>query len=99
MQNLHDYLFPETPPQHALNERFRVIGTLLDIRDEQLFEDTPEAIFELFQLMQKHPELTDFSARTLRALWRAQHRIDAAFRHNPVNREHFMDILDRKSVV
>ena len=93
LQSLHDYLFPETPPQHALNERFRVIGTLLDIRDEQLFEDTPEAIFELFQLMQKHPELTDFSARTLRALWRAQHRIDAAFRRNPVNREHFMDIL------
>jgi [protein-PII] uridylyltransferase len=93
MQSLHDYLFPETPPQHALNERFRVIGTLLDIRDEQLFEHTPEAIFELFQLMQKHTELTDFSARTLRALWRAQHRIDAAFRRNPVNREHFMDIL------
>ncbi|MCG6934145.1 MAG: [protein-PII] uridylyltransferase [Gallionella sp.] len=93
LQNLHDYLFPEMPPQHALNERFRVIGTLLDIRDEQLFEHTPEAIFELFQLMQKNPELTDFSAKTLRALWRAQHKIDAAFRRNPVNREHFMEIL------
>ncbi|MGA7595583.1 MAG: [protein-PII] uridylyltransferase [Gallionella sp.] len=93
LQSLHDYLFHETPPQHALNERFRVIGTLLDIRDEQLFEQTPEAIFELFQLMQIHPELTDFSARTLRAMWRAQHRIDAAFRRNPVNRKHFMDIL------
>jgi [protein-PII] uridylyltransferase len=93
MQSLHDHLFREKPPQHALNERFRVIGTLLDIRDEQLFEQTPEAIFELFQLMQKHPELTDFSARTLRALWRAQHLVDAAFRRNPLNREHFMDIL------
>ncbi|HEY8887778.1 MAG TPA: nucleotidyltransferase domain-containing protein, partial [Gallionella sp.] len=93
LQSLHDHLFRETPPQHALNERFRVIGTLLDIRDEQLFEHAPEAIFELFQLMQKHPGLTDFSARTLRALWRAQHRIDAAFRRNPLNRAHFMDIL------
>ena len=93
MQSLHDHLFRETPPQHALNERFRVIGTLLDIRDEQLFEQTPEAIFELFQLMQKHTELTDFSARTLRALWRAQHMIDAAFRRNPLNHAHFMDIL------
>jgi len=93
LQNLHDHLFPETPPLHALNERFRVIGTLLDIRDEQLFEHTPEAIFESFQLMQKHPEVTDFSASTLRALWRAQHRIDAAFRRNPINRAHFMDML------
>ena len=93
MQNLHDYLFHETPPQLALNERFRVIGTLLEIRDENLFANTPEAIFELFLLMQKHPELTDLSAKTLRALWRAQHYIDADFRRNPLNRSRFMEIL------
>jgi [protein-PII] uridylyltransferase len=93
LQNLHDHLFPETPPQHALNERFRVIGTLLEIRDENLFEHSPQAIFELFLLMQRHPELTDLSAQTLRALWRAQHRIDAAFRRNPLNRSRFMEIL------
>ena len=93
LQHLHDYLFHEAPPQHALNERFRVIDTLLEIRDENLFEHFPEAIFELFQLMQKHPELTDLSAKTLRALWRAQHRIDAAFRRNPLNRSRFMEIL------
>jgi [protein-PII] uridylyltransferase len=93
LQTLHDYLFHETPPQHGLNERFRVIGTLLDIRDEELFEHTPEAIFELFLLMQKHHELTDISAKTLRALWRAQHQIDASFRRNPLNRSRFMEIL------
>jgi [protein-PII] uridylyltransferase len=93
LQSLHDHLFRETPPQHALNDRFRVIGTLLDIRDEHLFEHTPEAIFELFLLMQKHAELTDFSTRTLRALWRVQDQIDAAFRRNPLNRSHFMDML------
>ncbi len=93
LQHLHDHLFRETPPRHALNERFRVIGTLLEIRDENLFEHTPEAIFELFLLMQQHPELTDLSAMTLRALWRAQHKIDAAFRRNPLNRSRFMEIL------
>ena len=93
LQSLHDYLFHETPPQVALNERFRAIGTLLEIRDEQLFEHTPEAIFELFLLMQQHPELSDLSAKTLRALWRAQHHIDAAFRRNPLNRSRFMEIL------
>lgn len=93
LQTLHDHLFHETPPQQALNERFRVIGTLLEIRDERLFEHTPEAIFELFLLMQKHPELTDLSAKTLRALWRAQNQIDAAFRRNTLNRSHFMEIL------
>jgi [protein-PII] uridylyltransferase len=93
LQNLHDRLFHEVPPQHALNERFRVVGTLLDIRDEDLFEKTPEAIFELFLLMQQHSELTDLTAKTLRALWRAQHQIDAAFRRDPLNRSRFMEIL------
>ncbi|MDP2144441.1 MAG: [protein-PII] uridylyltransferase [Gallionella sp.] len=93
LQNLRDRIFRDTPPQHALNERFRVIGTLLDIRDEQLFEHSSDAIFEAMLLMQRHGELTDMSAKTLRALWRAQHRIDAAFRNDPINRQRFMEIL------
>jgi len=93
LQNLHDYLFRKTPVQCMLNERFMMVGTLLEIRDEQLFEHTPEAIFELFLLMEQHAELTDISAKTLRALWRAQQRIDASFRRNPLNRARFMEIL------
>ena len=93
LQNLRDHLFREALPQHALNERFRVIGTLLDIRDEQLFEHTPNAIFELFLLLQQHPELTDLTAKTLRAVWRAQSRIGADFRRDPANRQRFMEFL------
>jgi [protein-PII] uridylyltransferase len=94
LQNLRDHLFRDSPPpQHTLNERFRVIGTLLDIRDEQLFEHTPNAIFELFLLLQRHPELTDLTAKTLRAVWRAQSKIGADFRRDPVNRQRFMEFL------
>ncbi len=93
LQSLHDYLFRDAPPQNTLNERFRSIGTLLDVRDEHLFDQAPEAIFELFLLMEQHSELTDLSTKTLRALWRAQHQIDAAFRRNPLNRGRFMEIL------
>lgn len=93
LQNLHDYLFHATPPRHALNERFSIVGTLLDIRDEHLFEHTPAAIFELFLLLEKHSELTDLTAKTLRAVWRAQSQIGAAFRRDPINRSHFMEIL------
>ncbi len=93
LQNLHDYLFGEKLALRILNDRFSVIGTLLEIRDEQLFEHTPEAIFELFLLMEQHGELTDLSAKTLRALWRGQRRVDASFRRNPANRARFMEIL------
>jgi len=93
LQGLHSYLFRETPECYALNERFVVIGTLLEIRDEHLFEHTPEAIFELFLLMEQHGNLTDLSAATLRALWRAQRQINPAFRRNPLNRARFMEVL------
>lgn len=93
LQNLHDYLFRDTPPQHALNDRFRIIGNLLEIRDEHLFEHTPASIFELFLILQRNPELTDLTAKTLRALWRAQALINAEFRRNPHHRTLFMDIL------
>ena len=33
------------------------------------------------------------TARTLRALWRNRHRIDAAFRRDPANRARFMQIF------
>jgi [protein-PII] uridylyltransferase len=93
LQNLHDYLFRVTPSRHPLNERFSVVGSLLDIRDEHLFEHMPAAIFELFLLLEKHSELTDLSAKTLRAVWRAQSQIGAAFRRDPINRSNFMEIL------
>ncbi len=93
MQNLHDYLFHEKPVQIILNEKFWVVDTFLEIRDEQLFEHTPEAIFELFLQMEKRGKMTQFSAKTLRALWRAQRLVDASFRRNPVNRKNFMEIL------
>ncbi len=93
LQNLHDYLFRSTPLRHPLNERFSVVGTLLDIRDEHLFEHTPAAIFELFLLLEKHRELTDLTAKTLRAVWRAPSQIGAEFRRDPLNRSNFMAIL------
>ena len=97
LQNLRDHLFDHCLLPHNFNERFRAVGTLLEIRDEHLFEHTPIAIFELFSLMQHHPELTDLSATTLRALRRAQQHIDSTFRRNPVHRAKFMDILQESN--
>ena len=60
-----------------LNERFVARDDLLEARDEMLFEREPSAILESFLLMEQHPNLTGFSATTVRALWRARHKIDA----------------------
>ena len=93
LQTLRDHLLKETPPQYNLNDRFKGIGSLLEIRDDDLFEKNSAAIFELFLLMQQHPELTDLSAKTLRALRRAQAKINPTFRRDPQNRARFIEIL------
>jgi len=93
LQNLHAKLFPESTTVIPVNEKFVSRDDLLEARDEMLFEHDPSSILEGFLLMEKHPELSGFSAPTARALWRTRHKIDAAFRRDPRNRELFMDIL------
>ena len=78
---------------------FQVRGDVLRIRDEQLYQDKPETLFETFRVLQRHPELTGLSPTTLRALWRAKNRmarghpVDAGFRRDPRHRAQFIDIL------
>ena len=93
LQNMRARLFPESGIINPLNERFIARDDLLEARSEDLFEREPIAILESFLLMEKHPRLSGFSAPTLRALWRARNRMDAAFRREPHNRELFMQIL------
>jgi len=59
--------------------------------------ETALAILEAFLLLQDHPELKGFAVPTMRALWHARRKIDAAFRRDPVNRTLFMEILRRPS--
>lgn len=80
-------------PMISLNARFQIRDNLLKAIDDNLFEREPTAILESFILLQQHPALTGMSASTIRALWRARHHINAAFRRNPINRAQFMCIL------
>ncbi|MEJ1959707.1 MAG: nucleotidyltransferase domain-containing protein [Nitrosomonadales bacterium] len=93
LQNLHTNLFPESTTAIPLNEHFISRDDLLEANDDMLFERDPSAILEGFLIMEKHPNLTGFSVPSLRALWRARRKIDAAFRRNPRNRALFMEIL------
>jgi [protein-PII] uridylyltransferase len=94
LQNMGAALTPEseqTPQQ--LDENFQMVGNLLDIRDEQLFERNPLAILDSFLVMQESHELFGMTARTLRALWRARDQITPEFRAAPENRAAFLRLL------
>ncbi|MEK6593055.1 MAG: [protein-PII] uridylyltransferase [Pseudomonadota bacterium] len=94
LQNLGARIFPPRNRKYLpINPRFGIRGERLEARDEQLFEREPATIFESFVLLQQHHELKGMTAATLRALWRARHRINPAFRRDPVNRSAFMDLL------
>jgi [protein-PII] uridylyltransferase len=94
LQNLEAELFPENAGSpEPLDTEFRNDRGLLDAVDDGLFERDPSAILRAFLTMQRHSELTGISAPTLRAIWRARTRIDAAFRRDPANRAAFLQLL------
>src|SRR5439155_8852638 len=96
LQNIGARLLPQPDDApRTLNERFQVMGELLDIVDEKLFEREPTTILESFLIMMQHHELRGMTAPTLRALWRARRRIDARFRRDPLARILFLHILQQ----
>ena len=93
LQNLHARLFPIATEPVPIDAEFLAIDELLHVRDEALFERRPAAMLDAFLTMERHSELKGMSARTLRALWRNRHRVDARFRRDPDNRARFMALL------
>jgi [protein-PII] uridylyltransferase len=96
LQNIGQHIFPtQDDAPEPINARFRRCRDLLDVSDEAVFDRQPAAILESFLLMQQHAELKGMTARTLRALWRARTRIDAAFRQRPEHRALFLQLLQQ----
>jgi [protein-PII] uridylyltransferase len=93
LQNIESQLFPQSATPQSINARFNDVNGFLDIAHDNVFEETPSAMLEVFLLLAQHRELKDMSARTLRALWHAHFKINHAFRRDPVNRQLFMQII------
>jgi len=83
----------EAAPMRQINARFLDRGGMLEVTRDDLYTDNPHAILETFLVFQQTPGIKGLSARTLRALYNAREVMDAGFRHDPINRELFMDIL------
>jgi len=93
LHNLHGRLHAADIVAVPIDAAFARVDELLDVRDETLFETRPSAMLDAFLTMQRHPELRGMTARTLRALWRYRHRIDATFRRDPANRARFIQLF------
>ena len=94
LANLFDRITPASERKvRTLDDDFQVVNANLDLRDEQLFEKKPGMILEAFRRLQDHRDIAGLGPTTLRALSRALPRINRAFREDPQNRRHFMEIV------
>jgi [protein-PII] uridylyltransferase len=93
LMNIHEQLRPGDGLQtEPINDRFQQRAGQLDVVDDQVYRQHPEAILETFWLVQS-TGLASLSARTLRALYNARSLMDARFRRDPANRAMFLKIL------
>ena len=65
----------------------------LEPADLQLYERDPPAILETFVVFAQTPGIRGLTAPTLRALYHARERMDAAFRRDPRSRVAFLHIM------
>ncbi len=85
----------EAAPMRPVDADFLDRGGMLEVARDDLYLQRPHAILETFLVFQRNPGIQGLSARTLRALYNARERMDAAFRHDPVNRALFLEILQQ----
>lgn len=98
VQSIEESLMPVPKTQaKPIDEYFHNLNDKLEIATPDLFEQHPEQILRAFLVMQQHPEITGMTAGTMRAIWHARLRIDAAFRRDPVNKKNFLAILQQPS--
>ncbi|MEI7568876.1 MAG: [protein-PII] uridylyltransferase [Alcaligenaceae bacterium] len=96
VQNIDERLFStEETEVRVIDAHYVARHNRLDIVDDQLFETQPSQLLNVFLVLQQHPELTEFSGRTLRAIWHARDRINAAFRRDQENKSLFLQILQQ----
>jgi len=85
-------LDPDATPK-PLDSRFQVRNGFLEATDPEVFEKHPEALLEIFKVLQENPDLRGVSAGTIRQVRRSRTLIDEEFRQNPRHHRLFLDII------
>jgi len=80
-------------PLKPLNEDFLDKAGMIEVVSDDLYRRKPQAILQTFLVYQSHFGLKGLSARTLRALYNARDLMGTVFRHDPVNRDTFRQIM------
>jgi len=85
-------LNPDVEPE-SINACFQVRNGFLQIANDQVFEENPSALLEMFLILQQHSDLKGVSAFTISAVKRSLRLIDDEFRQDPRNHQLFLKML------
>jgi [protein-PII] uridylyltransferase len=96
---LKELALPEVIQIKPINARFESYNGLLSAKSNTLLQRNPSCIFEMFLLLQQHPELTGISATLLRTLQRVKNLVNRDFRQDPKNKALFIEMLKQPNGV
>ncbi|MBK8814252.1 MAG: [protein-PII] uridylyltransferase [Methylococcaceae bacterium] len=77
----------------SLNEHFVIINNYLEAKNDNVFENQPLALLEIFLILQKNRSLKGVRATTIRLIRKNLHLIDDDFRQNKKANQLFIDIF------
>lgn len=87
---LHD---PEDLEIKPINPHFQSLGGYIEVAHENVFAERPQALLEIFLLLQQHTSLKGIRAATIRLIRQNLHLIDDQFRGDKSVCHLFMEIL------
>ncbi len=76
-----------------INNKFESVCGFIEAKHENVFIESPLALFEVFLLRQQIPTLKGTRAKTIRLIRNSLHLIDDDFRQNPDVRRLFIEIF------
>ena len=76
-----------------INASFRARNGYLEVTNDQVFSRNPVSIFELFLILQRHPDLKGVRASTTRLVRSHLHTIDESLQNDPYTAALFMEII------
>lgn len=76
-----------------INARFRSYNDYIEVQHDNVFNDSPSALLEIFVILGYTPSLKGVRASTIRLIREHRHLIDDDFRNNSDNTALFMDLM------